>query len=446
VGRSVVIVGGGVAGLACAWETVRRGGDPLVLEASARAGGWVRTENVEGALVELGPQGFLGESPGVLDVVDDLGLRDALLPAADAAATRYLLHRGKLVALPASPPAFLSSPLLPLPAKLRVLAEPWAKGPPGGPETIHEFAARRIGKRAAEVLVDAAVTGIFAGDPKALSVDACFPKMTRMERDHGGLFKAMKARKKAGGGDAFGKRLHSFAGGMEDLIGALTRELGDRVRLQAPVTAIARNGAGWTVTAGGERHEAAGVVMAAPAAAAAELLKDAAPGVAALAAEIPSAAVGVIGMTFRRDSVRHPLDGYGYLVPGGRHPILGCLFESTVFPNRAPDGMVLLRAMAGGARNPGAVSRPASEIAQTTFAAIRDTLGIEGAPVSVKVAVHRNAIPQYDRAHPERLRRAEAELAKAPGLLLAGASWRGVSVNHLVGEAGNLAEQALERR
>jgi oxygen-dependent protoporphyrinogen oxidase len=377
--------------------------------------------------------------------VDDLGLRDALLPAADAAATRYLLHRGRLVALPTSPAAFLSSPLLPPLAKLRVLAEPWAKGPPAGPETIHEFAARRIGKRAAEVLVDAAVTGIFAGDPRALSVDACFPKMTRMERDHGGLFKAMKARKKAGEGGAFGKRLHSFAGGMENLIHALTRQLGERVRLGTPVTAIARNGTGWTVSASGERHQAAAVVMAVPAATAAVLLKDAAPGVAAVATEIPAAAVGVIGMTFRRAAVAHPLDGYGYLVPGGRHPILGCLFESTVFPNRAPDGLVLLRAMAGGARNPGAVSRPASEIAQTTFAAIRDPLGIDGAPVSVKVAVHRSAIPQYDRAHPERLRRAEAEVAKTPGLLLAGASWRGVSVNHLVGEAGTVAERALQR-
>ncbi|MBZ0266796.1 protoporphyrinogen oxidase, partial [bacterium] len=176
---------------------VDRGASPLVLEASDRVGGVIRTEEVDGALIETGPQGFLAERPGALDAVDELSLHDELVPASSDSSTRYLLHEGRLVPLPLTPPAFLGTPLLSLGGRLRVLAEPFAKGAPDEPETVHAFASRRIGKEAADVLVDAMVTGIFAGDPKQLSLAACFPKMVDLERQYGGLFKGMIAKRRA---------------------------------------------------------------------------------------------------------------------------------------------------------------------------------------------------------------------------------------------------------
>jgi oxygen-dependent protoporphyrinogen oxidase len=445
VGREVLVIGGGIAGLAAAREILRRGGEPLVLEAADRAGGYVRTESWLGAVLELGPQGFLAERPGVLDAAEQLGLQAELLPASHVAGRRYVLHRGRLRALPLSPAALLGTPLLSLGAKLRLLAEPWAKGPDGAaPESVHAFAARRIGREAAEVLVDAAVTGIFAGDPRALSVDACFPKMTAMEREHGGLFRAMRARKKQGA-SPFGKRLTSFRGGFEELVGALRRELGDRVHLTSAASGIARDGSGWRVTANGAAHEAGALVVATPAPVTAALLERAAPRVAALAREIRAADVAVCGLLFPRGAVEHPLDGYGYLVPGGRHPILGCLFESSVFPGRAPEGCVLLRVLLGGARHPAAARGSPDEIAARAVAALREPLGIRGEPAAARVIVHPGAIPQYDIGHPARLAVLERELAESPGLVPAGAAWRGVAVNHLVADAGRVAEAALRK-
>jgi oxygen-dependent protoporphyrinogen oxidase len=443
VGRDVLVVGGGIAGLAAAREILRQGGEPLVLEAAERAGGYVHTESWNGAVLELGPQGFLAERPGVLDAVEELGLDAELLPASDVAKRRYLLHRGRLCALPMSPGQLLGTPLLSPGAKLRLLAEPWAKGPNGAaPESIHAFAARRIGREAAEVLVDAAVTGIFAGDPCALSVDACFPKMTAMEREHGGLFRAMRARKKHGA-SPFGKRLTSFRGGFEVLVGALCRELGERLRLSSPVSAVTRSGAGWRVSANGVSHEAGTLVLATPAPVTAALLEQAAPGVAGLAREIRAADVAVCGFLLARGAVDHPLDGYGYLVPGGRHPVLGCLFESSVFPGRAPEGRVLLRILAGGARNPAAAAGSPEAIAARALAAVRGPLGIHGEPDDSRVVVHFGAIPQYDLGHPARLAALEREAAAHPGLVPAGASWRGVAVNHLVADARRMAQAAL---
>ncbi len=441
----VIVVGGGIAGLAIAREIRRRDGSVLLLEASDRLGGYVRSELVDGALVEHGPQGFLGERPGVLDVIEELGLSESLLPAADAASRRYILRDGRLLALPMSPPAFLLSPLLSPGGRLRVLAEPWAKSAPNRPESVHEFAARRIGREAADVLVDAMVTGIFAGDPKALSVEACFPKMPAMEREYGGLFRALRAKKKAGA-SAFGKRLHSFRGGMEDLVRALKSELNGCVRTGAPIDEIGRGGAAWEVRlGGGERIDAASLVVAAPARAAAGWLDAIDADLGPLLREVRSAPVAVVGLVLSREQVEHPLDGYGFLVPGGRFPILGCLFESTVFPGRAPAGNVLLRVMVGGSRNPEAALRPPEAVVESAVAALQPILGIEGEPVATRCVVHADAIPQYDVGHPARLRRIETNLAALPGLQLAGASYRGVSVNSLVGEAGAVAERALGR-
>ncbi len=439
--KSVLIVGGGVAGLSIAWKLIGAGCDVRVLERGSRAGGVIRSERVDGALVEHGPQGFLGERPGVLDAVEELGLSDTLVPASDIAKKRYLHHDGKLVPLPMSPGGLLRTPLLSVGGKLRLLREPWSAGPPAAPETIRDFAVRRIGAEAADVLVDAAVTGIFAGDPAQLSLESCFPKMVRLERDHGGLFKGMMAKREQGG-SPMGTRLHSFRDGMEELITALTRKVGERIEVEARVDRLEAAGSGWIAhLEDGRREEAEAVVVTMPAPRTAALLDGVAPATVAGLREIPYSPVAVVALLWDTARVGHPLDGYGFLAPGGRFPVLGCLFESTVFTGRAPDGKVLLRTLVGGARNPQATERPEEEIVKSAVDALRPLLDLAGDPASVRCVVWPGAIPQYDVRHPERLRTIEKELRRLPGLHLAGAALRGVSVNHLVADATRAAAE-----
>lgn len=450
----VLVVGGGIGGLAIARSLVQHGGEPLVLEASDRVGGVIRTEELEGVPVESGPQGFLGERPGVLDVVPELGLEPELVVASDDAAKRYVLHRGRLVPIPLSPPALLTTPLLSMGGRLRVLGEPWARKAPPEPETVHAFAARRIGREAADVLVDAMVTGIFAGDPRQLSLEACFPKMVRLERDHGGLIRGMIARKRearrsgaaANGGAAgpAGAKLHSFRRGMARLPEAYAAQLGARVRTNARVESLERDGTGWAVRlAGGERLSTPRVVVTTSARRTATLLDPLLPSAAAALREIRYAPVAVVGLLFPRNAVGHPLDGFGFLAPGGQRDLLGCLFESSIFPNRAPEGSVQLRAIVGGARRPDVVDLPEERIVEQTSEDLRGLLDLTGPPRAARCWRHPRAIPQYDVGHPERLRRLDRALAECPGLFLAGASQRGVAVNRLVADGADLAERIL---
>jgi oxygen-dependent protoporphyrinogen oxidase len=239
-----------------------------------------------------------------------------------------------------------------------------------------------------------------------------------------------------------GTRLHSFRDGMEELIFALMREVGDRVETSAPVVRVAPCGAGWSVQRdGGGTEEAEAVVVSMPAARTARLVADVAPVTAAGLREIPYAPVAVIAILWEASRVGHPLDGYGFLAAGGRFPVLGCLFESTVFPGRAPDGQVLLRTLVGGARNPEAVEGSTDAIAERAVETLRPLLSLEGDPTWVRSVVWPGAIPQYDVRHPARLQAIADELAERPGLHLGGAALRGVSVNHLVADAKRVAAE-----
>lgn len=439
----VLVVGGGIAGLAVARELLRRGHTPRVLEASPRLGGYLRTENLSGALFEHGPQGWLDESPGVHDVLDDLSLRSRVRAAAKTAAKRWIWHENALRELPAGPLDFFTSSVLSFGARMRAAREPWAPGPPDGEETVREFAVRRLGPEFADVFVDAMVCGIYAGDPAQLSLTACFPKMRRLEREHGSLLRAMRERaRNAKAGGPSRPHLHSFVGGMSDLVHAYERLVGEHAECDTPVAAVKRaaNG-GWTVErSDGRTESAAGVVVAVPPRVAGTLLAADRPELAGPIAQIQAAPVSVVGLVYARSAVGHPLDGYGFLCPGGREPILGCLFESSVFPTRAPDGQVMLRVMLGGARHPEAAKADPETLVARARQFLEPRLEIAAPPSATGTAAHLQAIPQYGTEHPARwadLRRRSAELR---GFALAGAAYGGVAVNHLVADATRVVD------
>jgi oxygen-dependent protoporphyrinogen oxidase len=436
------VVGAGISGLANAFELLERGREVVVFDRAPRAGGNIRTEREDGYVVEWGPNGFLDNVPETLDLVRRLGLEEELLVSSEAARKRYIFRGGRLHRVPESPPTFLRSPLLSPLGRARVLLEPLARGRPRHDETVHAFAARRIGWEAADVLVQAMVSGVFAGDARALSLRSTFPKMAAMEGAHGSLFRALVARRRAGAGGGGpagpGGTLTSFREGMADLIERIAERLGDRLHLSTEVTAIAAEDGHYRLAGPDETFER--VVLACPARRAAQLLDGLAPDAAATLGEIPGAPITVVATAYDEAEVGGPPDGFGFLAPPGQGlRILGCLWTSSIYPGaRAPRGSVLLRTMVGGARDPAAAGLEDGALLDTVAGDLRRAMGLAAAPRRHWIFRYPRGIPQYARGHGKRLREALSRLAPWPGIHLTGNSYRGISVNAVVAEAAAL--------
>jgi protoporphyrinogen/coproporphyrinogen III oxidase len=452
----VVVAGGGISGLTLAFELVRRrtNTDPIhviVLEASARTGGNLRTEHEDGFICEYGPNGFLDNAPDTLALVRTLALQDRLLVSSEAARRRFVYHDGRLHPLPENPLSFLASPLLPISGRLRVLAEPFAPRRPEGDETIHAFASRRIGREAAEMLIDPMVSGVFAGNAAALSLRACFPKMWQMESEHGGLVRALIANRRKSSapaspvGGTVG-RLTSFTGGVQDLVQALTGALSGHVRTGERVSAVLRQaeeGVPWRViTERGDALDAEVVVLSCGASAAAAAVENLDATLAATLRHIPAAPIVVVALGYERASLGHALDGFGFLIPrreGLR--VLGVLWDSSIFPNRAAGSRALMRVMLGGAHDPGAVTLEDDELVRLAREGLQQSMGVVASPAWRRVIRHDLGIPQYTVGHLDRLASIDERLAHHSGLLVAGNSYRGVSINACISEARSLAER-----
>ena len=465
----VVVLGGGVSGLAVAYELVERAReeslalDVALYDENGWPGGKIRSVRQEGYTLEWGPNGFLDSKPATLELVERLGLSPRLLRSDDAARRRFVLSRGALRALPESPPAFLRSKLLSWPGKMRVFCEPFARPRPQGiDETVGAFARRRLGKQAAARLIDPMVSGVFAGDPDNLSLAAAFPRIAELEAQYGGLFRAMrriaKARRAArkrgeeapAVGPAPGGRLTSFVDGLDELPRSLAEALGERAHLGRRALAIERTGEGerrYRVTVeGGAPVGADVVVLALPAYAAASLLGALVPDVAGPLTEIPYARLAVVALGFEKEGLPHPLDGFGFLAPHeeGRR-ILGALWTSSIFPGkRAPEGRALVRCMVGGARAGERLDLDDAALTTLVREELSATMGLSPEPAFAAVFRHEHAIPGYPPGHRERLARVEqALLERAPGLLLAGNAYRGIGINDCVAAAPQVAKRAI---
>lgn len=462
--KRVVIVGAGIAGLSIAWAIKQRAPavEVVVLERSARVGGNIRTELLDGYVCEWGPDGFLDNAPATLALVHELRLSSRLLPSTDTARKRYIFHQGHLCEVPTSIGAFLNSPLLSMRGKLQVLGEPFAASRKDDEESILDFARRRIGSEGASVLVDSMVSGIFAGDADALSLKACFPRMRQIEDDHGGLVRGLLAtRRGRKADDALGApsgRLTSFVGGMSDLVDGLTHSLGRVVRTSLPVTALHRNQTPtlradaisrrrYAVTTSQGTLDADAVVLSGPAAESAAILRDLDGHLANLLQGIPTAPLAVVGLGYDAATLRSQchLDGFGFLVPrqeGVR--ILGALWETSIYRHRAPEGKALLRVMIGGARDPEAASLGDAELLHIVRADLGRTMKVSAVPELVRVIRHPRGIPQYVKGHLARLHQIDVLLNAHPGVFLAGNSYRGVSINSCIADAGPVADAALD--
>ena len=448
----VLIVGAGISGLASAWFLHRQGIAVRVLEGADRPGGVIASDRGDGYLVERGPNSTLqrpGRDEDALGrLIAGAGIEGRVVEAAAAAKKRFVVRDGRLVALPGSPPAILATALFSWRAKLRLLGEPFV-GRAGAEESIAQFVERRLGREFLDYAVEPFVSGVYAGDPAALSVRAAVPRIHALEDRHGSLIRGAIAMGKAAerAGMPSG-RLISFDTGMAALPETIAGQLPEgAIRTGCRVAALHPDDDGWRVHWEGATDSgtmrAGRVVLAVPAAVAAGLLSPLSAEAAGILDAIPYAPIVSTAMAYGRNRVDHPLDGFGFLIPRREgYRILGGLFSSTLFPGRAPDEKALITAFVGGTTDPAALDMDSDGINGLVHGELARVLGIGESASVIGHSRYRRAIPQYTLGHLERMERLDGLLAGFPGLHLR-ANWRdGISVADCV-RNGELTADAI---
>ncbi len=469
--RSVAVVGAGITGLVAAYELRRRGVNVTLYEASGHAGGAIRTSRTDGFLAEHGPNSFV-TSPPVEALLTQLDLQDDVVEANPSANRRYIVRDGTLRAFPMTPPAMLTTRLFSLRAKLRVLLEPLVRRrTTDGDESVASFVRRRLGPEVLDYAVDPFVSGIFAGDTETLSMVHAFPRLFELEQQHGSLSAGLMATRgrmpatsaptdsptdeatdeaelpETASAPANRARLISFVDGMQTLTEALEASLAGTLRLGCPVRLLHRDEGRWVVEAGqdgGARSRTVdAVVMATPAHVLAAMeLPAAMRKHAALVERVEYPPVSTLTLGFERSDVAHALDGFGMLIPAKeKRSILGALFSSSLFPERAPDGHVAITCFVGGARMPERAREDTDLLVERVLIDLRQLLGVRGEPVFAKHVYWPRAIPQYTVGY-QAVKHAvdETELAN-PGLYLAGNYRNGVSVGDCVASGQQIAQR-----
>ncbi len=450
----ILVLGGGVAGLACAWTLRQAGRDVLLLEADHEVGGNVRSAEVEGFLLERGPHTLLASADHVFALADDLGLTDELVASRAQAAARFVARRGRLHVMPSGAWSFLTTSLLSPWSKLTLASEPlrWKRGQPQ--DTAAAFFERRFGAEAARVLAGAFISGVYAGDPQLLSAPAAFPLFWGFEQSHGSMIlgamayfrRRAAARKAAGEGPATRQGLYSFRQGLGQLSATIGQRLGERCLTSQPARRVARDGERWLVETDTRSLRASSLVVAVPPGEAARLLVDANPQLAALLEGIPMAPVAVVQLGFHQRQAAIP-EGFGFLVPRGEDiRSLGVLFPSRLFDDRTPNGGDLLVGFVGGMSDPRALELADDELAQIVLGDLGDLTGLDATPDLLRVRRYPNAIPQLILGHLERMDRLRQLLGGLPGLHLAGNYLKGVGLKDAV-QAGldSAAQLGAER-
>jgi oxygen-dependent protoporphyrinogen oxidase len=453
--RSVAVIGAGITGLTAAFYLKRSGVPVTVYEASDRVGGAIQSIRTEGYLAEFGPNTILETSPKVTQLVIDAGLASRRLDPDPKASARYVVRYQRPIEMPGSPLGFLTTKLFTARAKLAVLREPFvAPRRDGKEESVAEFVVRRLGQEFLDHAIDALVAGVYAGDPHKLSVSQAFPRLGQLEARYGSLIKGQifGARERKRRGEIAKDRApkFSFDEGLQVLPETLRERLGEAVRLNAAVTRLTQTSEGWTldVRERGQqtRAEHSAVIYAGTAFKLAEMeVQTSMPLRLATFAEIRYPPVASVVLGFRREDVAHPCEGFGMLIPKVEgFKILGTIFSSSLFPNRAPAGHLTLTSYVGGERFPELASLPPERLFALTCEDLRVLLGVKGKPTFQHCVFYPRAIPQYNLGY-GRYREQMADIEKkAPGLFFAGHYRDGISLSDTIVSACNVADRVGE--
>ena len=466
----VIVIGGGITGLVCAYRLRQRGVPVLLLEAGAQPGGMVNTVEKNGFLFEAGPQ--VPRFPSALwQLVLELGLEPDFVPG-DSRVPRYILKNGRLHRAPLSPMAFLSTRLIGMGSKIRLLTEPLRRShPSSGEESLADFVRRKFDADVLDYLVDPFISAVFGGDAEKMGVASAFPFLERWDRDGSLLAGAIRSQKRGTGADSgeqAARQMHrsasmgvtdslptlgNFRSGLAAIPNKLAERLGDSVRVGSraesiePIPSAEGRGSEWRVRLKDDKYlEATQIVIAAPAYEAARLLTTVAPSLSRALAKISYAPVAVVSSGYERSQLGHPLDGFGVLIP--RREKLNTIFQvwnSSLLPGRAPANKVLVTSYAGGAANPRFVEKDEDEIARTVEAEMAGVLGITGAPSDRVVWKHAQAFPQYNVGHAQTVVEIRKSAEALQGVHLAGNYLEGRSLGDCV-ESGWRTADEVERQ
>jgi oxygen-dependent protoporphyrinogen oxidase len=462
--KHVAIIGGGIAGLSAAYHLQKKSaeaGQPLsysLFEAGAELGGKIVTDASDGFIIEGGPDSFISQKPWARDLCLELGLEDRLIGTNDAQRKTYVVQRNRLRPLPDGvmliiPTRFLPfalSPLISLPGKLRMAMDliiPRRKEQ--GDESLSSFITRRLGREALEKIAEPLMAGIYVADPYRLSLRSTFPRFLDMEQRYGSLVRAMlhqkRMRKKMMAGRKPLPLFMTLRGGLEELVQTLVSRLNGQIRTRTPVQALEKTADGFLLTTGEETVHADAVIMSAPAANARALIQPMHSELAAALSRIRYLSTATVSLAFDRSQVRHPLDGFGFVVPKTEScRLMACTIVSTKFQERAPEGKVLLRAFVGGYHNEELVDLSDDDMIDLVMNELDALLGIEGSPEKARVYRWRKANAQYDVGHAELVDRIEAMAADAlPGLFFAGGAYRGVGIPDCIHHGEQAAEKCV---
>jgi oxygen-dependent protoporphyrinogen oxidase len=451
--RNAVVIGGGISGLACAWRLRKNGIRVTLLESSPRVGGVIGSFSQNGFLFEKGPQSFLG-TPAILELVREVGIESELLTG-DPRAARYILRGGRLHRVPLSPQTFFTSSFFSGGARLRAAAELFRRSrPPQHEESVADFIRRKFGDEILDNLVAPFVSGVYAGDPEQLSVRSAFPSLSTWELQYGSVLRgAMKSR------PAGQERVSpcSFRGGMQSLLETLATQLKDAIQTQACVESLSfQSPAPGTIgeapfrvyvkgATGVSEVDTNAVILATPAYTAGQILASNSEKLHAYLSALPYAPVAVVAGGYQRRQVGNALDGFGFLVSRAENlRVLGTVWNSSLFPGRAPEGMVTFTTFVGGTTNPTMVQNDPEEIASIAEAEVAQILDIAGPPQERSVWRLAKGIPQYNLGHAASLAAIREELQRFPGIFLAGNYLEGPSVQNTIEQANRIADSARD--
>ncbi len=437
--------------MVCAHALQRAGVEVLVVEASGRPGGAIRSRRCDGYLLELGPQSFSSTEP-LLELIAELGIESEMVQAPPKAA-RFVLVGGVLRQVPLSPPAFLASGLVGLKTKWAIARDLFGRGrPPASDESIGAFVRRKFSADLLDRLVGPFVSGVYAGDPERLSLRSSFPLLYEAERNKGSVIRGLWS--DSGKQPRQRPTLLSFREGAETLIYSMARLLGRQLRLDFTVTRLRPDSPGargqfQVTTRTFDREEtllADYVILATPTDVAGKLLRELDPGFEQSLGGIEYAPIAVVSLAYPRCDVGHDLSGFGFLVPRSAGlRVLGSVWNSSLFPGRAPDGHTLFTSFVGGATDPQATSLSDAELTRVVHKEIAPLLQIRQNPDFSNVTIYPRALPQYNLGHAERLTAVERQRSKFPNLRLAGNYLRGPSIGACVAQSLSVAQEILSR-
>jgi len=451
--KRVAIIGGGIAGLSAAYylEKKRNAGTALewmLFEKSERVGGVIRTERMDGYVLEAGPDSFLSIKPDAAELCREIGLGSDIVHSNDFQRKTHILVKGRLVPIPDGLQFMVPTRVLPmvttqlfsLRTKILMARERFIKPPASEQdESVADFVCRHFGPEMVERVAEPLLAGVYGGNANSLSIRAVLPRFAEMEREHGSLVRATLKARKAVTAVAPPPLFTSLRGGMQELVDTLVTLLpGSRLRTKQPVASLQPGDGGWEVATAGGSEKFDAVILAVPAPFAGALLLPVSPQAAALLANIQYTSSAAVLLAY--DKLELP-SGFGFLVPASEgKKLLACTFAHNKFSHRAPEGAALLRCFFSSARYPELLQRREEDLKGFALQELKEILGLDAEPKLARVFRWRYGLPQYETGHLDRAAEIEAQLGQLRGLYLVGNSLRGIGVPDCIRSAKQAAE------